>query len=121
METERKRKKDAQARNTFEFLAEQFWESHVESNLKPTTASDYKRILFGVDTENWRTRPVASITKRDVLDVVEGIQKRAPGGAADNARAYLRKFFSWCVDREIINFSPVERIKRLQPTCLSPL
>jgi integrase len=54
---------------------------------------------------------LSDISKRDVLDVIEEIDARGSPGAAKRALAYLRKFFNWCAERDIITTPPSDRIR----------
>lgn len=112
VEEERQLKRQRDNQNTFGSLAEEFMAKHVEPNLRPSTAREYRRILFGKDTAKWRNRPIGSITKPDVLDLLDGIDERGAKAASGLAMAYLRKFFNWCVEREIIHASPFDRVQR---------
>ncbi len=98
-------------RNTFEVLAKEFKQKHVDRKLSQSTAREYQRILFGADTRHWKKCPISEIHKRDVLEVIERIEARGSPGAAARALAYLRKFFNWCADREVIDASPAERVR----------
>ena len=71
---------------------------------------EYRRILKGDDTRIWRDRPISEISKRDVLDVIEGIEGRGSPGASKRALVYLRKFFNWCAERDIITTPPTDRL-----------
>jgi integrase len=113
IEDERRRKRARDQQNTFEALAEEFMAKHVRPHLRSSTAREYQRILFGADTKPWRARPVSSLEKRDVLDLMESIRARGSRTGGDLALAYLRKFFNWCADREIIASPPTDRIRRL--------
>ena len=115
MEHERRQKRARDQQNTFQALAEEFMTKHVRGHLRPSTAREYQRILFGADTKHWRTRPVSSLEKRDMMDLMESIRARGSKTAGDLALAYLRKFFNWCADREIIASPPTDRIRRLLP------
>src|SRR5262249_19634729 len=106
IEEERRRNRARDQQNTFEALAEEFMANHVHPHLRPSTAREYRRILFGADTKPWRIRPVSSLEKRDVTDLMESIRARGSKTAGDLALAYLRKFFNWCADREIIASPP---------------
>ena len=110
-------KRRARQRHTFEGLANEFQDKHVLRNLSSSTAREYRRILFGPDTRWLHKRPISDIKMRDVRDVIEAIEDRGSTGAADRAVAYLRKFFNWCVDREIIESSPVSRIRSAHTNC----
>lgn len=110
------KEKDAERRrNTFNVMAEEFLIKHVGTKLRPSTAREYRRILKGDDTNKLRNIPITEITKRDILNVIECIQERGSPGAADRALAYLKKFFNWCADREVIEFPPTDRIRLSSP------
>ena len=113
LEEQRRDLHDAEARNTFGLLAEEFMTKHVRQHLRPSTAREYERILFGADTKAWRPRPISSIQKRDVLELLERVDTRGSKSASSLSLAYLRKFFNWCADREAIAFAPTVRMKRV--------
>lgn len=113
---ERRRAEAAKARNTFGALAEAFMEQHVRANLRGNTVREYHRILFGPDTKAWQGRPISSIQKRDVREVIEKIRTRGSPSAASRSLAYLQKFFSWCLDQEVITASPAERLRSTPST-----
>ncbi|WP_442577916.1 tyrosine-type recombinase/integrase [Mesorhizobium sp. ASY16-5R] len=54
----------------------------------------------------WATKRVQEITRRDIRDYVEGMAETAPIGA-NRAFAELRKFFNWCVGKDILAVSPM--------------
>jgi integrase len=73
------------------------------------------RVLTGPDTRAWRGRLISQIGKRDVLDVIEAIDARGSPGASKRTLVYLRKFFGWCAEREIITIPPTDRIRAPHP------
>jgi integrase len=58
----------------------------------------------------WGPRPIQSITKRDVLDLVDGIAGRAPT-MANRTQALLKRLFAWAVEREIIAANPLAGLR----------
>jgi len=112
---EAKQKRREERRNTFDACADEFLERHVERHLRASTHREYRRILKGDDTRIWRDRPIAEISKRDVLDIIEGIEGRGSPGASKRALVYLRKFFNWCAERDIITTPPTERLRSPHP------
>jgi integrase len=110
-----KRKRDERRRNTFGKCADEFLETYVARRLRPSTMREYKRFLAGPDTHHWQRRPIESIAKRDVLDVLDSIEGRGSPGAAARALAYLGKFFNWCAERDIIETVPTDRIRPSHP------
>lgn len=51
------------------------------------------------------------VTKRQVLDLLDGIIDRGSPVTANRVFATLRKFFSWLVDRDVITASPCAGVK----------
>ena len=115
LKAEAKRKRQEERRNTFEACATEFLQKHVDRHLRPSTRREYRRILNGCDTRGWRDRPIAEIAKRDVLDMIEGMDARGSPGAAKRALVYIRKFFNWCAERDMISTVPTDRIRPPHP------
>jgi integrase len=55
----------------------------------------------------WGARRVDTITKRDVIELLEGIIDRGIPVKARRVHALLHRFFKWCVGREIISQHPM--------------
>ena len=113
--SEAKQRRREERRNSFDACADEFLQKYAERHLRPSTQREYRRILKGKDTRSWRDRPVSEISKRDVLDVIEDIDGRGSPGASKRALAYLRKFFNWCAERDIITTPPTDRIRSPHP------
>jgi hypothetical protein len=113
---EAQRQKEKERRTTFGGIAELFMERHVERNLRPNTAREYRRILRGSDTQDWQPRPISSITIADVVDLLHRIEARGSPAAANRALAYLSKFFNWCLEQDHLNVSPTIRVRALTST-----
>jgi integrase len=63
----------------------------------------------------WSGRDVRSITKRDVLDLLDWrVDSGAPVGA-NRTLAALKTFFSWCIKRDILASSPCDRVEDPSP------
>src|SRR5262249_12653182 len=106
-----KQKRRDDRRNSFNVCADEFLQKYAERHLRPSTQREYRRVLKGRDTQLWRDRPLSEISKRDVFDVIEDIDARGSPGASKRALAYLRKFFNWCAERDIIIIPPTDRIR----------
>jgi integrase len=59
----------------------------------------------------WGQRPISEIKRVDVNELVRILRKDAPIGT-NRVLAYLKKFFAWAVDQEIIESSPAILVKR---------
>lgn len=59
----------------------------------------------------WGDRDIQEIGKRDVIDLLDHIADSGRITTANRTRAYLSKFFNWCVDRDILTVSPATGVK----------
>ncbi|MBB4231521.1 tyrosine-type recombinase/integrase [Rhizobium mongolense] len=89
-----------------------FLKRHVTVKNRSTTLKERTR-LFDKDVRpKWGKRTMRSITRFDVVKLIDDTAERAPI-VANRLLALLRKFFSWAVDRDIIDTSPME--KKIDP------
>lgn len=65
----------------------------------------------GRDVVSWRGRELSSITKRDVILLLDSIVDRPAPVLANRVHGHLRRFFSWCVERDMLKTSPMTGIK----------
>jgi integrase len=115
-EAERRRRE-----STFRAVAEEFIRRHVVGlRAARMTEGIVRRELIPA----WGERPIAEISRRDVIKLVEAIldrggEKPAPGTrrkaggpyAARHALAVARKLFNWAAGRDLLAVSPCDRIK----------
>lgn len=113
IEAEARRKKDQERRTTYGGVSALFMERHVERNLRPNTAREYRRTLHGPDTNHWLQRPLSSLTKADVLEVLHRMEERGSPAAGNRACAYLSKFFNWCLEQDLLLVSPTSGVRPL--------
>ncbi len=91
-------------------LVEQFDKRHL-INLR--SGATVKRELVRHVVSVWGERDIHSITKRDVIDLLDGIADSGRMVSANRVRAYLGKFLSWCVERDVIDQSPATGVKNV--------
>jgi integrase len=72
-----------------------------------TTEQILEREIFPV----WGERAIQSITRRDVIVRIDSVMDRGKEYMANRLLAILRKFFNWCVERDIIQTSPASGLK----------
>lgn len=95
-------------RNKVTTLIGQFAKRH----LKGLKSGDVvKRELDRFVVATWGDRDIHSITKRDVIDLLDGIADSGRVVTANRIRAYLNKFLNWCVERDILPLSPATGVK----------
>jgi len=95
-------------RDKIKTLVEQFGKRHL-STLK--SGETVKRELHRHVVAVWGERDIQGITKRDVIDLLDAIADSGRVVTANRVRAYLNKFLSWCVERDIIDQSPAMGVK----------
>jgi integrase len=85
----------------------------VERYCKPNTRSwqETQRRLRNHVVSRWGDRELASISRRDVLELLDNLIDRGNPIAANRVLAAVRKMFAWAVERDIISASPVQNIK----------
>jgi integrase len=59
----------------------------------------------------WGERDIHEITKRDVIDLLDGISDSGRAVTANRVRAYLNKFLNWTVERDILPMNPATGVK----------
>jgi integrase len=59
----------------------------------------------------WMNRPLATIARRDVIELLDRIVDRGAGIMANRTLAYLRKMLAWAVERDVIQASPAAGVK----------
>jgi integrase len=89
-------------------VLDEFIKRHVEVKNRPSTATEAKRIIEKEIRPKWGERAITSITRAQVITLLDKIADRAPI-LANRVLALLRKFFSWAVERDIIPASPLAK------------
>lgn len=95
-------------RDKIKTLVGQFGKRHL-STLK--SGETVKRELNRHVVAVWGERDIHDIAKRDVIDLLDAIADSGRVVTANRVRAYLNKFLSWCVERDIIDQSPAMGVK----------
>jgi integrase len=91
-------------------VSSDYLERHMPANRRPSTYADAKRNLEHDALPKWRNRPIASITRGAVIDLVDEIVERGAGVMANRTLARLRALFNWAVDKERLTASPIGRM-----------
>lgn len=101
------------SRQTFEAVATEFLDRYCRGvdPLRASTIRQYEDFLIKTDDfKPLRDRPLGTITKRDIRDVLDDILKRGAPVRANRALATVRKFLNWAVDQDYITASPAAAI-----------
>jgi integrase len=103
---EERRKAQARRRNTFGAVAADFMEDFAKNH---RTRGEMQRKIDVELLPRWGDRPIASITRADVKELVR-IKARDGDVSANRLLALVSRIFSWALDEEIIASSPAVRI-----------
>ena len=95
-------------RDKIKTLIGQFDKRHL-SGLK--SGRVVRRELDRHVVEPWGERDIHEITKRDVIDLLDGIADSGRVVTANRVRAYLNKFLNWTVERDILPMNPATGVK----------
>ena len=96
---------------TFEAVARDYLNQHHKRNSRQSTFSEASRDFEKHAIAAWGKRPIASITRRDVIQLVDRIVQRGAEVQANRTLARLRAFFNWCVGKDILSASPAATLK----------
>jgi Site-specific recombinase XerD len=96
------------ATNRFDDLVDRFLAQHASKN---RTGYETKRILEYDFLKAWSNLSVHEIKRRHIIDILEKISARTSGPMANRALAAIRKFFNWCVAKDILTSSPCEGVE----------
>ncbi len=96
------------AAGTFEAVAGQFVELYAKRRQRSWEVT--KRYLERDVIPHWGRRPVDSLTRGDVLTLLDRIMAEGKETKANRLHGHLNKLFTWAAERELIERSPMERL-----------
>jgi len=93
----------------FHNIAAAFVERHCKPNNRgwDRQQADLQREFVS----HWRNRPIGSITRRDILEVIDALADRTSPQRANRYLALIKKLFSWALDRDLIEANPAAGVK----------
>jgi integrase len=94
---------------TFGKLAELYLEQHAKRK-KRSWRDDARMIRQELDV--WNSRPLTSIRRADVRDLLEGIVQRGAPVLANRVLALARKMFNFALDREWVDANVAAKMAR---------
>jgi integrase len=86
------------------------WLKRDQSDL--ATYGEVKAAFHALIVPEWSGRPIASIDRRDIMDVLDAIADRGKIGRANKMHAWLSRFFNWSVGRGVIPQSPMTKLPK---------
>lgn len=107
---------ESRRRNTFEGVAQDFIEKYAKRKIRSWARVERSLELHVMP--HWRNRPIDTITRRDVNDLLDKLVESGLSVQANRILAYVRKLFNWCIERGILEMSPAFQVK--PPTAEQP-
>jgi integrase len=102
------------SKNDFVSLADafgQFMEKHAKRKNRPRSRAETRRTFdLHIIPELGEYR-VDAITNSQLRGIIEGLADKKPY-AANHTLAAVRKFYNWCVERQLVTASPVAGISK---------
>src|SRR4051794_11672266 len=111
--TERKERARKAAATTFRAVAERYVERYAKKHTKPTTWKELQRQLDVDVFPKWTTREIVSITRQDVGDLLDRIERRGSPVQANRTLARLKTLFAWALREEFIQNDPTARVDKV--------
>ncbi len=104
-----RREAERARRDTFAAVVEDFISKYAKPRNRRWAETD--RIFRVNVTPAWGKRPIASIARREVIDLLEKIAAERGGYMSNRSLAVIRRLFSWAVERDVIDASPALNVK----------
>jgi integrase len=101
------------ASETVEVVARRFIERYHKVHNRT-----WQEVEWRIEREilpHWGKRPITSITKRDVVALLDGIVDRGVPVTANRTLTVARKMFNWAIERSLIETSPFDHVKPPAP------
>jgi integrase len=107
-----KRIRKAAARTAADDLVDAALEQFIRRHVRPLkSAREAERLLRREILAPWKGRPLASITRRDVHKLIDGVLDRPAPILANRVRTHLKRFFAWAIERDLVPSSPVDNVR----------
>jgi integrase len=95
--------------DTFSNIVANFIDRHAKRNNR--SWMETKRVFAKYVEPDWGKRPLESINRRDVIDLVDRVSDDHGPYMSNRVLAAVRKLFNWCLERDVITATPVAGIK----------
>lgn len=98
------------ASNVFEEVTRRFLDQEAKPNI-----DSWKKMQRSFELHvfpKWGARLITDIRRSDVHGLLDEFVEMGRAGTARDVRKHLSRLFNWCLDREIINESPLAGLKR---------
>jgi integrase len=111
--TVKRQEREAAHTRTFDALADKFLARHVKRNgqKKKSLAVDRRNLALHVRPQ-WGKRRYDSITRRDVIELIEGMVDAGKPVQANRVHSLISTIFTFALDEDLISAHPCARLKK---------
>lgn len=102
-QAEKKAARTPDATLTVAAVFETFMQRHVSQT---RVEKEYRGAFKNEVLPHWGDWPIGRVERRDVIAMLDRIVDRGVPMRANRVFAYVRKFFNWCISRDLIATSP---------------
>ena len=93
--------------HTVEAITQEFIERYAKRNRSwPETQRIFRKYVV----PTWGERPIESITRPDVIALLDGVVAQGAPVQANRVLAAVRKLFNWCVERSLVPSNPAASV-----------
>ena len=96
-------------RGTIAELSEAFLEHHCRGRLRSADKAEW--IMRDYVVPKFGDYAPKQVTRRDIINHLDDLKKRASKTATMDTRKWLSVFFNWALEREYVDFNPVSGIR----------
>jgi integrase len=96
----------------FDVVVDDFVAKHCIPHNKASTAKETERSLKKHFVAVWGKRDIRDITTTHVTDVLDELIEAGTPSQANHALAHIKTLFRWCIDRDMLAISPVDRVRK---------
>jgi integrase len=100
-----------QRANSVADVVARFLASHGQRHYRPRTFAEASRLLQQNLVAHWGRQPLASITRKQLRDMLDQLVANDTPMLANRVHSITRKLFGWAVEHEIIAASPLVGLK----------
>lgn len=100
---------EATTRLRFGAVAAEFIERYAKPRNR--TWPETERLLTKADLAPWQDRDIRSITRQEILTLLDRMVERGAPVQANRLVAALRRFFGWVVERGLLEASPMASLR----------
>ncbi|MBL0402688.1 integrase arm-type DNA-binding domain-containing protein [Microvirga aerilata] len=109
LRTAAEREADAITRLRFGAVVAEFIERYAKPRNR--TWPETERLLTKADLASWQDRDLRSISRQEILFLLDRMVERGAPIQANRLVAALRRFFAWAVERGFLDVTPMDSLK----------